>query len=114
MEDIFENPRNLNYLLKDFTTEKIVGYTCASVHGDGAYIMNTAISKEWQNRGKVAVLMRRLEEELKSRGVEYITRDSAVENGYADKIQKYYGDKIIETRDRESPWGLQRYFKIRI
>jgi len=68
----------------------------------------------YQGKGNVGALMKDLEEELRTRGVKWITRDSAVENGYADKIQKHYGERVVETRERMSPWGKQRHFKIEL
>jgi len=113
MENLFEDQNNLNYLLKD-SDGKIIGYTQALIDGDSAYIMNTAIKPEYQGKGNVGALMKDLELELRTRGVKWITRDSAVENGYADKIQKHYGERVVETRERMSPWGKQRHFKIEL
>jgi hypothetical protein len=58
--------------------------------------------------------MQKLEEELRAKGVKWLTREAAVKNGYADKIQKHYGDRIVETGERMSPWGLQCYFRIKL
>ncbi len=113
MKSLFEDDHNLNYLLKN-ADGKIIGYTQVNVHGESAYIMNTAIAPEHQGKGYVGELMRNLEEELRARGVKWITRHSAVDHGYADKIQRHYGDRIVETQERMSPWGAQRYFKIKL
>lgn len=114
MNMIFESDIYLNYLLKDLRINKIVGYTSVSVGEDEAYIMNTAIASKYRGKGNVGKLMDELESELKSRGVKYLTRHSAVENGYADNVQNHYGDRIVETSERDSPWGVQRYFKIKL
>lgn len=115
MKWLFEDDRAVNYLLKNNQTGKIIGYTSVQLNGDTAYIANTAIIPTEQHKGYVGLLMREVENELRSRGVLYLERDAAVENGYADKIQKNYKDRIIEEpSERMSPWGVQRHFKIKL
>lgn len=44
-----------------------------------------------------------------------MTGDAEVLNGYADKIVKNYGDRILESHEHESEYsmgGIQRFFKI--
>ena len=116
--DIFEDERNLNYILKDPQGDKVIGYVSVMFQSNNetAHIMNVAIVPEHQGKGNVGVLMQKMEEALKNRGVKYLTRDSAVENGYADKIQKHYADRIIKDKvyEQMSPWGIQRHFEIEL
>ena len=118
MKGIFEDENNLNYILKDSQANKVIGYVSVMLQSDGksAYIMNTAIAPEHQGKGNVGLLMQKMEDDLKSKGVEYLIRDAAVENGYADKIERHYVERIIEdkTYEKMSPWGLQRHFEIKL
>lgn len=94
---------------------KIIGYTYTIPRGTSTVnIESTAIDPEYQGRGLVEKLMRTLEEELRRRAIDFLTRDSAISNGYADKIQKHYGQRVVEWRDHTSKYGPQRFFKIRI
>jgi ribosomal protein S18 acetylase RimI-like enzyme len=49
MRSLFEDERNLNYLLKNFDG-KIIGYTQALIKRDSAHIVNTAIAPEHQGK----------------------------------------------------------------
>jgi len=100
-------------LLRD--KDLIVGFTYALPESEGvARIVDTVITKKYQNKGFVSLLMSCLETELRKNGNKYVTRDVMVENGYADKVMKNYVSQIVETREFTGQWGKQRYFKIRI
>jgi hypothetical protein len=93
----------------------IIGFTYAVPESERtARIVDTVISKEYQHRGYVALLMACLEDDLRKKGYGFVTRDSMIENGYADKIAEHYADRVVEMRDIESQWGRQRHFKIKI
>jgi predicted GNAT family acetyltransferase len=99
--------------------EKLVGFSLAKVSAytpDTAYISLTLIDPKHRRKGAVGVLMAGMEAELVERGIQYMTRDALVENGYADSIRRHYGDRITE----EHPSGFysrmkpKRFFKIRL
>ncbi|MCX6702200.1 MAG: GNAT family N-acetyltransferase [Candidatus Zambryskibacteria bacterium] len=113
MKSDINDPKATLVLLKD--KESIVGFTYALPETQGvARIVDTAITKEYQNKGLVSILMSCLEKELRNKGYEYVTRDVMIENGYADKIMKNYSSKIVETKEFIGRYGKQRHFKIRI
>ncbi len=113
MRSDINDPNTILVLLKD--GESIVGFTYALPESEGvARIVDTVLLKEYQGRGFVAMLMARLETELKKNKYVYVTRDVMVENGYAEKVMKNYGSRIVATREFSGTWGRQRYFKIRL
>ncbi len=100
-------------ILKD--DNSIIGFAYALPEDEHvSCIVDIAIIKGYQNKGLVAILMPCLEEELKRGGYEYMIEYAIVENGYADKIQKNYASRIIESKDIVGEYGKQRYFKIRL
>lgn len=104
-------PKNLAVLLLSGT--QIIGFSYALLEvGQRANIEDTAILPEFQGQGLIAVLMGRMEQELKASGVKTITRDSAIANGYADSVERHYGVRILKKRDHRSIYGPQRYFQI--
>jgi hypothetical protein len=112
LEEFFVEAKNIIILLKN-DKDEIVGYTLAWPKSkEEAYIESTAIDETQQNKKLVGRLIGSLEEELKKRGYKFISRDSIISNGYADKISRFYGKRIIDTYDHDSDWGPQRYFKI--
>jgi len=136
---LMNNPETMTVLLRRIGDDKILGYTCGipdedEKDGKSAYIDSTAILKDFQGKGLVAPLIDALEDEMKRRGFEYMTRDSMNQartgaDGrplptYADVISKLEGhqgrDRIVESQDVESPhgpefdYGAQRHFKIDI
>jgi ribosomal protein S18 acetylase RimI-like enzyme len=113
MRTDLNDPSTSLVVLRD--DKKIVGFTYAVPESEGvARIVDTVISKEYQHKGFVSFLMTRLESDLRAKGYGFVTRDSMIANGYAEKIAKHYSDRIVEMRDVESQWGTQRHFKIRI
>ena len=113
LKENFENPKSIVVLLK--SEGKIIGFSYAIPDEDvegAVYIDTTEILPDEQNKKHVVSIMNALEGEARNRGYTYLTRNAAIENGYADKIAKNYEGKILETSDNDSEWGPQRYFKI--
>jgi len=116
LKEIFSGEENIVILLK--YGKRIVGFTCGIPDAevvDAIYIDTTEITLEEQGKGSVVKLMDLLEGESRLRGYKYITRDAEVLNGYADKIAKNYGDRVLESHEHPSEYsmgGVQRFFKI--
>lgn len=111
----FEDPDAVAVLLK--RKDQILGFSGAISDKDveGAlYIDTTDIVPEEQEKRHVVLIMKILEEEARKRGYKFLTRNAAIENGYADKILKNYSDRILESYENDSEWGPQRYFKIKL
>lgn len=80
-----------------------------------AYIHSTAILPEHRGKKLVGRLIDLLEEELRRKGFQYVERDAAIENGYADSIERHYGDRIVASYDHVHPkHGPQRFFRIKL
>ncbi len=96
--------------------EELVGYTQAQPGDDPEtyYIANTAIAKNRQGRGLVRLLMDQLYADVRAAGARYIERDAAIANGYADKIVRFHAADVLETLDHDSPYGPQRYIRMRV
>jgi len=110
----FTGPKSLAVLLRDGTL--LVGYTQAGPARapDTYYIANTAIAKSHQGRGLIRVLMERLYADVRAAGAHFIERDAAIANGYADKIVRFHAADIVRTRDHDSPYGRQRFIRMRL
>lgn len=93
-----------------------VGYTQAEPARarDTYYIANTVIAKSHQGRGLVKLLMDRLYEDVRAAGARFIERDAAIANGYADKVVRAHAADILESSDHESPYGPQRFIRMRV
>jgi ribosomal protein S18 acetylase RimI-like enzyme len=115
---MFNGPGTIAVLLWDGPAPdgRLVGYTQAEpARGrDTYYIANTAIAKSHQGRGLVRLLMERLYEDVRAAGARFVERDAAIANGYADKIVRVPAADILETHDHDSPYGPQRYIRMRI
>jgi ribosomal protein S18 acetylase RimI-like enzyme len=79
---------------------------------DTAYINYTAIDPEYQDQGHLGTLIGAVEDELRLIGYPYMERNCRIENGYADKVQKHYGDRIVSMHDHQSLLGPLRFFRI--
>ncbi len=96
--------------------QTLIGYTQAQPGDDSEtyYIANTVIAKSHQGRGLVKILMDRLYADLRAMGARFIERDAAIANGYADKIVRFHAADVLETLDHESPYGPQRFIRMRV
>jgi ribosomal protein S18 acetylase RimI-like enzyme len=94
----------------------LVGYTQAEpARARGTYyIANTAIARSYQGRGLVKLLMDQLYADVRAAGARFIERDAAIPNGYADKVVRHHADDILETFDHDSPYGPQRFIRMRV
>lgn len=82
-----------------------------------AYVYDTAITKLHQGKKITPRMMERLLLELGSEGYEFLERDADVDSGYADQIQKAYGQRgmILQAGpDHDSNWGKQRFFRMKV
>lgn len=113
----FEDPTSVVVLMEAAHEGRVIGYTYARPKEDSidtAEIYSTAILPAFQDRGYLGLMMGRLERELQHKGFKYIERDAAIENGYADSIEKHYGNRVVAKRDHGSVYGQQRFFVIDI
>ena len=96
--------------------DKLIGYTQAQPADEPAtyYIANTAIAKSQQGRGLVKLLMDQLYDDVRAAGGRFIERDAAIANGYADKIVRSHAADVLETFDHDSPYGPQRFIRMRV
>ena len=110
----FTDRENLVVLLWDGGV--LIGYTQAGPARapDTYYIANTAIATSYQGRGLIRLLMDRLYTEVRAAGAHFIERDAAIANGYADKIVRFHAADIVRTRDHDSPYGRQRFIRMRL
>ena len=117
LKRLFEDPKTIAVFLRDQRTLRIQGFTFAipdedDGSGKTAYIYSTKIRPQLHGQRLIVSLMAELEAALKKKGYDYLTRDARILNGYADKIQKSYKGRILESKDHDSAYGPQRYFKI--
>lgn len=120
----FLNEKNTIILLKD--SDLVIGFTYArsldeadepgreDEIGETAYMWDTVIQKEYRGRHLVGVLMNALEEELRRKKYRYVERVAAVANNYANNIAKHYKDRIVRSEPRETKYGSQVFFRIKL
>jgi ribosomal protein S18 acetylase RimI-like enzyme len=114
----FNSRQSLVVLLWDGPSDggRLIGYTQAQPADDPAtyYIANTAIARSHQGRGLVKLLMDQLYADVRAAGARFIERDAAIANGYADKIVRFHAADVLETFDHDSPYGPQRFIRMRV
>jgi ribosomal protein S18 acetylase RimI-like enzyme len=95
---------------------RLIGYTQAqpAEAPETYYISNTAIAKGHQGRGLVRLIMDRLYADVRAAGARFLERDAAIANGYADKIERSHSADVLETFDHDSPYGPQRFIRMRV
>jgi ribosomal protein S18 acetylase RimI-like enzyme len=121
--DMVLDPNHTIVVLREQGT--IVGFSLAIPIGemdpsrtgesvDTAYIYYTAIEPTHQGQGYVGQIMDQLIASLRQKGYRYIERDAVIANGYADKIEKRYGDAIVTQYDHNHfpEFGPERFFRI--
>jgi GNAT superfamily N-acetyltransferase len=117
LQAAFNGRQNLAVLLWDGTADGLlVGYTQAQPAraADTYYIANTAIAKSHQGRGLIKLLMEQLYADVRAAGAHFIERDVAIANGYADMLMRVHAADILRTRDHDSPYGPQRFIRMRV
>lgn len=92
---------------------KVIGYTMVvDSWPDTAHIQYSAIAPERRGKGLIGTLMKAVEDELRAIGIPYLSRDARIENGYADSVEKHYGERVIAKYDHASLLGPLRFFRI--
>ncbi len=108
-------------------SEELVGYVLGIVHEEHVddrkyskeqgdiYILTTVIDEPYRGVGLLAKLMTTFEDQARTMGYTTLARHSAIPNGYAEKIEKHYKDRIVSTYQHDSPEdGIQQFFRIRL
>lgn len=80
-----------------------------------AYVYYAAIDPALQGEGLVGVLSQKMMASAKSGGYEFIEADCMIENGYADNVEKTYGDAVVDKFEHNDfGEGPQRFFRIEL
>jgi hypothetical protein len=111
----FRDASLLTVLLCD-ETGLVIGYSQAEQSWTkvSARIVRTALVYEYQGKGLVGDLMNRMEMELKTKGVETLTRKARIKNGYAEAIRRHYGNRVIGDYTDGIRSDTERCFVIKI
>jgi ribosomal protein S18 acetylase RimI-like enzyme len=79
-----------------------------------AYIYFTGVRPELQGMGLVGKVMEDMHGKLQAHGYHFMERDCLIADGYADNVEKAYGDAIVQKNDH-TKWpeiGPERNFRI--
>lgn len=105
--DVYEHDRNPERLPE-----------VRKLDGKSAYIDDIAIRPDYLGHGLTPLMVGELEKVLIAKGYKYFEEDAAVENGYADKVEKAYKKNgrliFVGEQQRDSDYGLQRFFRIKL
>ena len=84
-------------------------------NGETAYISNTALHPNYQNRGLSTGLLDTIDEYLRKEGYQYVERHARINNGYAAKLLRRYGEKVLDSKivDQETNQPRQ-WMRIRL
>ena len=115
----FNGRQSLAVLLWDVPVSgagRLIGYTQAQPADavETYYIANTAIAPSHQGRGLIKLLMEKLYADVRALGARFVERDAAIANGYADKIVRFHAADVLGTFDHDSPFGPQRFIRMRL
>jgi len=70
-----------------------------AIETDTAYVYYIAVQPNLQGEGRVASLMKAMESQLKDQGYGYFELDANISNGFADKLEKAYGEAVVSKRN---------------
>lgn len=128
LKEAFQDPQTTT--VAAIEGDSLIGYTFAlpidkmspsrqSESKETAYIYFTAIIEEMRGKGLIGPLLDTLFMELQRNGYYFVERDSKINNGYADTVQKHYEKypgSIIEMYDHNKfpEIGPERFFRIDI
>lgn len=102
-------PTSRTFLVIDNISKDVIGFTYAFCDRHMPYVCNTALLPSRQGRGLILPLMEELEGCLRNEGYDRMYRHARVEGGYADKIERFYGSRVIESGpENPSAWGPLR------
>ena len=79
-----------------------------------AEIACTGIEPDYQNKGHLATLIGAVEDELRHCRYEFIERHCRTAEGYADQVERHYGERVLVKYDHESAIDPLRFFRIRL
>lgn len=117
LEEECTHPSAIVILLRSSKNQEIVGYLSGLTDTDDAesfYLSSVALLEEYRGQGWIGPMTSALETAVHERGYRYLTTDAVIANGYADSIQRHYGQRIVASHEHDSEWGRQRFFKIRL
>ncbi len=124
MEGDFLNKKNTIVILK--CNDKVIGFSYArsldeadepgreSEINETVYLWNTVIANKYRGRHLVGKLAETLEDELRRKGYSYMESYAVVKNNFAANIAKHYGDRVVKSEPKETGYGRQMYFRIRL
>jgi len=116
----FDDQETVALIVKEISTDRVVGYAYAlPLHGyeadDTVHLAAIAIHPRCQKNKLTGGMMSIMEDEFLKRGYRYISGDYAIENGFADTVQKHYASRVVEVQNWQRPDGVsQRHMKIRL
>ena len=115
---MYVGPNEVTVLLSEKASKRLAGFTTAHIFSqqpDLARIDMTGVASEKRGKKLVGILLDELEKKLRERGVQFVTRQSRITDGYADAVERHYKDRIIEKKEpEEGSADPKRYFKIRL
>lgn len=93
----------------------LIGFAVAGPAWDGsrASLLNVLIDPAYRGQGLVWPLLAAVEHELLARGIDELEIDARVENGFADAVERRYGERATVVHgDHPSPYGPQRTIRV--
>jgi len=131
VEDSLQQPKTVLVIAKDggklvgFTYAVPVSYTKVEMidieREDGgketAYIYDTVVSADHRGKKITPRMMDLLLPALQKEGFRFVERDTAVDSGYADQVQRHYEQRDLMIKagpEHTSQWGTQRFMRMKI
>lgn len=81
---------------------------------ESPYMSLVAIDPDQRGKGHLARLVGTVEDELRKIGFTHFEINARIENGYADKIKRHYGERIEIAYEHGSRIGPLRFMRIRL